>query len=87
MRIESCGREFDGKRYYLGWQGENRAEEVELVLPRRVEGVDLLETDCVLELWDKSGFADEVPLELRGGERVRALWRPPLAVMARPGDL
>ena len=45
MQITSTGKEFDESRVYIGWRGENRAEQIEFVMPRFYAGTDLLETD------------------------------------------
>ena len=87
MQITSTGKEFDESRVYIGWRGENRAEQIEFVMPRFYAGTDLLETDCVLELWSKDGYYDEIPLTLEGDTETKALWEPTLAVMSRVGDL
>lgn len=87
MQITSTGKEFDESRVYIGWRGENRAEQIEFVMPRFYAGTDLLETDCVLELWSKDGYYDEIPLTLEGDTETKALWEPTLAVMSHVGDL
>lgn len=87
MQITSTGKEFDESRVYIGWRGENRAEQIEFVMPRFYAGTDLLETDCVLELWSKDGYYDEIPLTLEGDTEARALWEPTLSVMSHVGDL
>lgn len=87
MQITSTGKEFDESRVYIGWRGENRAEQIEFVMPRFYAGTDLLETDCVLELWSKDGCYDEIPLTLEGDTETKALWEPTLAVMSHVGDL